>query len=138
MWIPSLPNHRLDTVDEDLKKSQQTVDDILSIDNRSWDLNPIRVHISDQAREAILMIPIPRYPSDDRLRWTVANNVCVPLLHGLLSVGLFTSLALIVLESLYCVVCLSSPPISTFLGIKKGAFDCLWGWKANKELSVCF
>ncbi|KAI9080643.1 hypothetical protein K1719_037400 [Acacia pycnantha] len=28
------------------------------------------------------------------------------------------------------------PPISTFLGIKKGAFDCLWGWKADKELSV--
>ncbi|KAI9110652.1 hypothetical protein K1719_018518 [Acacia pycnantha] len=64
------PNFFISTTNE--KPKMET--NISPSDDGSWDVSPLRHVLDDRAVEAILTIPIPRVPTDDRQRWLLSKN----------------------------------------------------------------
>ncbi|KAI9087576.1 hypothetical protein K1719_030446 [Acacia pycnantha] len=53
----------------------------------SWDVSPLRHVLDDRAIEAILTIPIPRAPIDDRQRWLLSKNGVYSVKSGYFSLA---------------------------------------------------
>lgn len=69
-WIPSLKGYKLSIMgsNEDLTISSL-------IKNNEWDLNKIKVLISENELSAMLCIPIKRVSMDDKLIWPMERRV---------------------------------------------------------------
>ncbi|KAK4259268.1 hypothetical protein QN277_005616 [Acacia crassicarpa] len=73
-WIPSLPSRKLNPISESSQQPNSTVATIISSEGNQWNLNRIAHLVDDHARDAIMAIPLPRAPIEDKIMWTPANN----------------------------------------------------------------
>ena len=71
-WVPSLPNLKIMSYDGQEVDGPQMVSDLL--EDRRWDFVKLNLLFSERERHAILNIPLPRYPDEDRWAWRFTKN----------------------------------------------------------------